>query len=608
MNVSINFKGGEKVLFKKKMKKCSTIFIVCICIITLLVPNKLAFAEVSTVPVITLIGNATQYVATGSIYRDPGVIITDDKDTNLSETITVRAVTTQSAVTYEKGAYMVFNKEGTYELQYNVTDSDKNVAAKVTRTVEVNTMNDEVISDDYDVHGYEIDLKFKLLSTTEIENLLQGAITTPSAVNITRKDDILTANLIKSNEKEFTTSASVTYEWYINNELIQGGIKDTYAISTENKGKSIVVKVGQYNLESKPFYINKDESQGTTPAGVKVTRKNDNLKAELIQEDESKFTTSAAVTYEWYREEKLVQEGIKDNYSISDKDKGNSIIVKVGQYNLKSKPFYIDEDQPQGTTPAGVSVSARIKGTETVGYTLTGELILEDMSKATTGSAVTYEWYRLSNKDSKNNELIGDNKTYNLISLDQDKYIKLVITYDGESYEAITSKIANKPSTSSSKSSKSKSTSSVSDSSNITTNNQTTTNNNQPVVTIADGWNNSSNEWKYVKNGQVVSGWAQIEGSWYLMDSNGTMKTGWQQTNGTWYLLNNNGAMATGWQQVNGTWYLLNSNGAMATGWQQVNGTWYLLNSDGAMATGWQQVNGKWYLLNSDGAFVTEWQ
>jgi len=508
------------VFFTKKMKKCSTIFIVYICIITLLFPNKLAFAEVSTVPVITLIGNTTQYVATGSIYKDPGVIITDDKDTNLSETITVRAVTTQSAVTYEKGAYMVFNKEGTYELQYNVTDSDKNVAAKVTRTVEVNTMNDESINDDYDVRGYETDLKFKLLSTTEIENLLQGAITTPSAVNITRKDDILTANLIKSNEKEFTTSASVTYEWYINNELIQGGTKDTYAISTENKGKSIVVKVGQYNLESKPFYINKDESQGTTPAAVSV----------------------------------------------------------------------------------------KIKGTETVGYTLTGELILEDVSKATTGSAVTYKWYRLSNKDSENNELIGDNKTYDLISLDQDKYIKLVITYKGENYEAITSKIAKKPSTSSSKSSKSKSTSSVSDSSSITTENQTTTNNNQSAITIAEGWNNSSNEWKYVKNGQVVSGWGQIEGSWYLMDSKGTMQTGWQQVNGAWYLLKSNGAMETGWQQVNGSWYLLKSDGAMATGWQQINGTWYLLNNDGAMATGWQQVNGKWYLLNSDGAFVTEWQ
>jgi len=586
------------VFLKKKMKNYSTAFIMFIYIITFLLPSKLALAEALTSPIITLLGDTTEYVAAGSSYKESGVTITDDKDTGLV-----------AKVTYTKDGtsvpYINTFEEGTYIVHYNVTDAEANAAAEVMRTVVVRVIEDKSIANNYNVHGYDINLGFSLLSDVETENLLEGAITTAAAVKITRENDILTAKLIKENEKEFTTTASVTYEWYINDELIQGGIQDTYAISNDDKGKSIVVKVGQYNLESKPFYIGENESQVTTPAAVKITREDDILTAELIQEDESRFTTSTSVTYEWYRDEELVQEGIEDTYTISDEDKGNDIIVKVEQYDLESKPFYIDEDEPQGAIPEGIS--AKIKGNEKVGYTLTGELILEDKSEFTTGSAVTYEWYRLSSKDSENNELVGDNKTYKLVSSDKSKYIKLVISYEDETYEAITSKIKKKSSSSNSSSSSSSSNSSEStnNNSNITTNNQSSTTNSNPA-TLVEGWNYNSKEWKYIKNGQVANGWNQVDGSWYLMDQTGIMLTGWQQMNGNWYLLKNSGAMATGWNQVNSIWYLLKSDGAMATGWQQMNGIWYLLKNDGSMATGWQQVNGTWYLFKSDGALVTD--
>jgi glucan-binding YG repeat protein len=525
MNFSIK-KGGNKVIFKKKIKKTLTSFIVFICVVTFGIPSNLALAEVSVVPVITLLGDNTVYVAAGSIYEDPGVDIIDDKDTNLSATVTVTyvtngpitVVTTGSAVTYEKGAYMVFDKEGTYELQYNVTDSDKNVAAKVTRIVEVNTMDDEHINSIYTVLGYETDLRFKLLSKLEIEDLLEGAITTPASVEITRKDNILTAELLKVNK--------------------------------------------------------------------------------------SKFTTSAGVKYEWYRDNKSVQVGANNTYTISDSDLGKKLIVKVQQYNLESTPFYIDDEESQVTTPSGISV--KIKGTEKVGYTLTGGLILNDGSEVTTGSAVTYGWYRLSSKDSKDSNLLGNNKTYNLVSSDQDKYIKLIIIYKGKAYESITSKISKKSSSSHSRSS---STNTLI----TTTNDQIPITNEQIPATNAetstDNQIETNNNATSIlqegnKNEQVVNGWNQKDGSWYLMDANGIRLTGWQSVNDAWYLLKSDGAMATGWQQVDGTWYLLKSNGVMATGWQQIDGTWYLLKSNGAMATGWQQVDGTWYFLKSNGALA----
>ena len=83
------------------------------------------------------------------------------------------------------------------------------------------------------------------------------------------------------------------------------------------------------------------------------------------------------------------------------------------------------------------------------------------------------------------------------------------------------------------------------------------------------------------------------------------VKSGWEQnTDGTWVYYNN-GTKATGWLNLNGTWYYLDSNGIMQTGWLNLNGTWYYLQSSGAMQTGWLNLNGTWYYLQSSGAMAT---
>lgn len=57
------------------------------------------------------------------------------------------------------------------------------------------------------------------------------------------------------------------------------------------------------------------------------------------------------------------------------------------------------------------------------------------------------------------------------------------------------------------------------------------------------------------------------------------------------------GIMQTGWQNVNGNWYYLNSKGAMQTGWLLKEGKYYFLNTDGTMAYGWVQLSGQLVLL-----------
>ena len=80
------------------------------------------------------------------------------------------------------------------------------------------------------------------------------------------------------------------------------------------------------------------------------------------------------------------------------------------------------------------------------------------------------------------------------------------------------------------------------------------------------------------------------------------MQTGWlENPTGVWYYLGTNGEMQTGWVEVDGYWYLLDTNGKMLTDWQQNDGYWYYLGSNGKMQTDWIFIDGYWYYLNPDG-------
>lgn len=333
-------------------------------------------------------------------------------------------------------------------------------------------------------------------------------------------------------------------------------------------------------------------------ASVEITRNSDTLTAELQKANGSKFTTSAAVTYEWHRDGEVIEVGNDNTYEVTAADRGKSIKVKVPQYGLESNIIDIAsdpaDDQQNETTPAAV----RITGTQKVGYNLTAKLIDKDEKVTTTSAAVTYNWYRLNSSDSEFNDLVATGTTYTLTSSDLGKYIGLTATYAGGSFNAKTGIIT---------ASSSGSDSSSSSSSSSSTNDKTTeTNDNHGA--LAEGWNQNSTDRKYIKDGKPVTGWNQINGDWYLMDSTGTMQIGWRQTNGVWYLLKNDGAMAKGWEQSNGEWYFLNNSGAMETGWELSNGQWYFLKDDGTMAKGWVESNGIWYLLKDNGAMAIGWQ
>ncbi|WP_017212045.1 N-acetylmuramoyl-L-alanine amidase family protein [Clostridium beijerinckii] len=96
--------------------------------------------------------------------------------------------------------------------------------------------------------------------------------------------------------------------------------------------------------------------------------------------------------------------------------------------------------------------------------------------------------------------------------------------------------------------------------------------------------------------------WVQTNGIWQYNDAEGkVVKNSWIQN----YYLNFDGNMVTGWLNLNGNWYYFGTDGAKKVGWQQSSGKWYYLDSEGRMQTGWvKDRNGKYYYLNSDGSMA----
>ena len=77
----------------------------------------------------------------------------------------------------------------------------------------------------------------------------------------------------------------------------------------------------------------------------------------------------------------------------------------------------------------------------------------------------------------------------------------------------------------------------------------------------AGGWaQNDTGSWLYYENHKPVTGWKQVEGTWYYFDAVGLMQLG-------------------GWKQIGGKWYYFYADGSMAAN-TEIDG--YQIGPDGA--------------------------
>ena len=84
----------------------------------------------------------------------------------------------------------------------------------------------------------------------------------------------------------------------------------------------------------------------------------------------------------------------------------------------------------------------------------------------------------------------------------------------------------------------------------------------------AGGWGqNDAGKWLYYENNKPMTGWKQIDGTWYYFDAAGLMQAGgWQEISGKWYYFHEEGDGFKGTLMVNcetPDGYTVDVNGAL---------------------------------------------
>jgi GH25 family lysozyme M1 (1,4-beta-N-acetylmuramidase) len=114
--------------------------------------------------------------------------------------------------------------------------------------------------------------------------------------------------------------------------------------------------------------------------------------------------------------------------------------------------------------------------------------------------------------------------------------------------------------------------------------------------------------YKHTDGSYTKDGWELIDNSWYLFDSEGYMIYDWKKDGANWYYFggSDDGKMKTSWyyDKIACKWYYFSSDGEMQTGWVQVDNKWYYLDKSGVMQTGWLKDANNWYCLYSDGSMM----
>lgn len=119
---------------------------------------------------------------------------------------------------------------------------------------------------------------------------------------------------------------------------------------------------------------------------------------------------------------------------------------------------------------------------------------------------------------------------------------------------------------------------------------------------VQTGWLTEGGHKYYlnIDDGKMLVGWNQIDDEWYYFNLSGHLQTGWIHANGVWYYsAPDTGIMQIGFVDIDGNRYYLNPPGGnMITGWGQISGDWYIFNTSGHQLSGWVYTYGLWYYMD----------
>jgi hypothetical protein len=220
---------------------------------------------------------------------------------------------------------------------------------------------------------------------------------------------------------------SYSFQWYRSGKAISGATKQSYVISSSDKGKALKVKVtGKRGSTSKstydPIYYSGYTVYGGIMAAGSVSI--DYSATPYVAKPKAWTVPGVSLKYQWYRSGAAISGATSSTYSPTTSDRDKSLTVKVSA----SKSGYNSLSATSSATPDRTldSVStAVISGTAQVGQTLSvGNLTYTYPGGSTVGSPVrSYQWYRSGSK------ITGAvNQTYVLGSSDYGKKMTVSVT------------------------------------------------------------------------------------------------------------------------------------------------------------------------------------
>ena len=178
--------------------------------------------------------------------------------------------------------------------------------------------------------------------TQEIEDSDPVATLTKATPKI--KGTAKVGKTLTAKKGKWTSSTSVSYQWYRNGKKISGATKATYKLKAADSGKKISVKAtGKktgYTTASKTSGKTKAVAKGTLSAAKPKISGSAKVGKTLKVKTGKWSPSSTKVSYQWKRNGKKISGAKKSSYKVKAADKGKRISVtvtgKASGYKTKS--------------------------------------------------------------------------------------------------------------------------------------------------------------------------------------------------------------------------------------------------------------------------------
>ena len=261
--------------------------------------------------------------------------------------------------------------------------------------------------------------------------------------------ETLTADTSPIDDEDGLTNATFEYQWIAGGSDIDGATGSSYLLTSSEQGQTIQVRV--------TFTDDADNAESLTSAATVAVAAKPNaeptglpaitgppqvgqtLTADTSPIDDEDGLTNATFEYQWIAGGSDIDGATGSSYLLTSSDQGQTIQVKVN--------FTDDADNQESLTSAEtLAVAAKpntaatgeptISGTPQVEQTLTADTSAILDGDGLSNVSYQYQWLR------DGADIAGQtNSTYRLVSADQDKTIKVRVTFrdDADNAESLTS-------------------------------------------------------------------------------------------------------------------------------------------------------------------------